>query len=350
MSKQKNKGQRQNQKQEPVDAAELATQQAHEAHGTWTIEGNGHASVVAQEQEDTDGTAGLAVLLGYLVAYLCSKVDVDDLDVLSFSLHHLFCCVDSLYRTALPSLATSLAPNQTDAGVIEHEENEREGESAYRPQTWIQLQALKQTIRRMQPLCQLLNDAGERILGSLGYAEQTGADETHKPHEPLDETDRSGEAASKRSDGIHLQDGASATERESEHDEQGSGYAGYVGYATSSESIERALRDLVVILTAWQQRYRNLPSFKALLCELFPTIPLSISPDTSFMQLLDNASTLFGDILPAFQAISTGDDEAVIMLLFDFLQQTDLLAIQFKMILELLNMLIEQCTIVIIMN
>jgi hypothetical protein len=112
----------------------------------------------------------------------------------------------------------------------------------------------------------------------------------------------------------------------------------------------RALRDMAVILTGWQQRYRNLPSFKMLLCELFPTVPLAISPDTSFMLLLDHASILFGDILPAFQALSPGDNEAIIMLLFDFLQQTDLLAIQFKTILELLDTLIGQCTAMVVMN
>ena len=114
--------------------------------------------------------------------------------------------------------------------------------------------------------------------------------------------------------------------------------------------MEQVLRDLGAILIGWHQRYRNLPSLKMLLCELFPTMPLSISPDTSFLQLLDHASILFGDILPAFQAISTGDDEAVIMLLFDFLQQTDLMAMQFKTILDLLDMLIDQCTAVLMMQ
>ena len=132
-----------------------------------------------------DGAAGLAVLLGYLVAYLSNRVDVDDLDVLSFSLHHLFCGFNSLYHTALPALAASLAPTSNSTGVIEAQESQ----SAYHPQTWIQLQTLKQTIRRMQPLCQLLSYTGERILGSLGYAKQAATVETYEPGTVNDASD-----------------------------------------------------------------------------------------------------------------------------------------------------------------
>lgn len=242
---------------------------------------------------EADGTAGLALLLRYLVAYLGNRVDVDDLDVMSFSLHHLFCCVDSLYRVALPALATSLAPASDNGNGSE--DGHGEAGNVYRPRTWMQLQALRRVVRRMQPLCQLLGDASERILASLDSPGQTGG-----------------------------------TEREMETDE-----------------MEQALRDLAAIVVAWQQRYRNMPRLKTLLCELFPTIPLAITPDAPFVQLLDSASILFGDILPAFQAVSMGDDEAVIMLLYDLLQQTDLLALQFETMLELLNTLMAQYTLAV---
>src|SRR5947209_2180387 len=51
------------------------------------------------------GMAGLAIVLGQLVAYFSGRADVDDLDVLSFSLHHLFCRVHFLYQEALPNLS-----------------------------------------------------------------------------------------------------------------------------------------------------------------------------------------------------------------------------------------------------
>ena len=51
--------------------------------------------------------AGLSVILGQMVAYFRNRVNVDDLDVLNFSLHHLFCRIDYLYITALPELLSS---------------------------------------------------------------------------------------------------------------------------------------------------------------------------------------------------------------------------------------------------
>lgn len=53
------------------------------------------------------GTAGLAIILGQVVTYFGGRVDADDMDVFSFSLHHLFARVDFLYRQALPALLHS---------------------------------------------------------------------------------------------------------------------------------------------------------------------------------------------------------------------------------------------------
>src|SRR5438067_10775226 len=63
---------------------------------------------ITQEEPNTAllaATGGLAVILGQLVAYFYNRAHIDDLDVLSFSLHHLFCRIDHLYETALPRLA-----------------------------------------------------------------------------------------------------------------------------------------------------------------------------------------------------------------------------------------------------
>src|SRR5205085_556215 len=51
--------------------------------------------------------AGLSVILGQMEVYFRNRVNVDDLDVLNFSLYHLFCRIDYLYLTALPELFSS---------------------------------------------------------------------------------------------------------------------------------------------------------------------------------------------------------------------------------------------------
>jgi hypothetical protein len=276
------------------------------------------------EEEDEKATA-LAVLLGDMVAYLSSKVDVNDLDIVSFSLHHLFCGFDSLYRVMLPSFVVSLTPESGRETDVEFEQ--------LRPRTWIQLQALRQVLRRMEPLCQLLSEAGECILGQLGYS---GGSEGGK-------TDETEGTHGEYTDGMLARIAAHEAVEQAELDSEQN-----LLYVVSSEGIEQALRDLVAILACWQQRYRDLPSFRSLLYTLFPTVPLLLQPDAPFTQLLECASTLFGDILPAFQALSPGDDEAVIMLLFDLLQQIDLVAVECKTLLELLHMLLERYAVAMI--
>src|SRR5712692_266425 len=99
------------------------------------------------------GAAGLSVLLGQVVTYFSGRAQADDLDVLSFSLHHLFCGVDYVYRTALPELM-SVSP------TVSIEPAEMEIDDLLRQQhIWTKLRAMKHTMNRLEPLCNLLNDA-----------------------------------------------------------------------------------------------------------------------------------------------------------------------------------------------
>src|ERR1700694_1941040 len=69
----------------------------------------GQLALYEQQEHDgarSDATGGLAIILGQLVAYFTNRAHIDDLDVLSFSLHHLFCRVDFLYNITLPAFAT----------------------------------------------------------------------------------------------------------------------------------------------------------------------------------------------------------------------------------------------------
>jgi hypothetical protein len=58
--------------------------------------------------------------------------------------------------------------------------------------------------------------------------------------------------------------------------------------------------------------------------------------------MLDSAGAIFGDILPSFQALAAGDDDAVATLLFDLMHQADQLLAQYDAVLEPLHALIEQ--------
>src|ERR1700694_4301072 len=82
-----------------------------------TVEKQGDRQITPIKQEEPDtalpaATGGLAVMLGQLVAYFTNRAHIDDLDVLSFSLHHLFCRVDFLYNTTLPTLANWMTTTQ----------------------------------------------------------------------------------------------------------------------------------------------------------------------------------------------------------------------------------------------
>ena len=99
--------------------------------------------------------AGLSVILGQMAAYFRNRVNVDDLDVLNFSLHHLFCRIDYLYLTALPELLSS---------ILAVTEQALSDDLASRQNIWSKLRDIKHIINRLEPLCNLLVDATRCIL------------------------------------------------------------------------------------------------------------------------------------------------------------------------------------------
>ncbi len=319
---------------EAVDTVELhgeAVMTPEQANGGGNVQEQGHEyeqPYDVEESELEEQGAALAVLLGQMVAYLSSKVDVNDLDIVSFSLHHLFCGFDSLYRVLLPSFVVSLA---SEAG----EETDAHSGQIH-PMTWLQLQSLRQVIHRMLPLCQLLSEAAMRILGQLGYGRESSE------NEGSEESQENKWSRTERATSLHETHGDEGIAHADKHRaEEWTESEQDILYMAASTGIEQALRDLAASLMCWQQQYHGLPSFRSQLFALFPTMPLPLQPDAPFMQLLEYASALFGDIVPAFQALSPGDDEAVILLLFDLLQQIDLLALECETLLELFTLLLK---------
>jgi hypothetical protein len=192
------------------------------------------------------------------------------------------------------------------------------------------LQDVLLAARRMLPLCQLLSEAGESILGQLGYGRHIQRKDGKNEEGRADAAGRpDGTFADEQPARVEAQEGRERTAEDRQD----------ILYGAVSEGVEQALHDLAAMLICWQQRYWNLPTFRSLLYTLFPTMPLPLQPDTPFTRLLAYACTLFGDIVPAFHALSPGDEEAVIMLLFDLLQQIDLLAVECETLLQLFAIL-----------
>jgi hypothetical protein len=264
-------------------------------------------------------TGGLAVILGQLVAYFHHRTNIDDLDVLSFSLHHLFCRIDFLYETALPRLAAlaeagtgtasqdgSHHPPYAQQQAINHTHPVR-----HREQLWTQLQTINRTLDRMEPICHLLSDATECILerfdastDMLGFLDQQqGEDESNK--------------ASEQNDDINY------------------------FQMIDAGRWDHAFAAITNSLLSWQTQYGKLTPFTTQFAPLLQAIPLLPEIDTALATILDSAGAIFGDILPGFRAILESDEAMIAALLYDLMQQSDHLLVKFDTTLEPMNMLIK---------
>lgn len=243
-------------------------------------------------------TGGLAIILGQLVAYFTNRAHIDDLDVLSFSLHHLFCRVDYLYNNALPTLASWTETTQ---------ERPMQPDMRQRQYIWTQLQAINRTLDRMEPLCHLLSDSAECILESFDLTSEMI---------PLPENEQAQEQEEANSEKDWLQ-------------------------TIDPERWEQAFSAVTQHLLSWQQHHATLPSFTSQFAGLLPTTPTLPELDAAFATILDNAGAIFGDILPGFRAILSSDKSMVAALLYDLMQQSDQLLVKFETTLEPMNALIK---------
>jgi hypothetical protein len=190
------------------------------------------------------------------------------------------------------------------------EKQEHSAEDCIQDQhVWTQLRAIKHTLERMEPLCHLLSDATESILDAL--------DSTN------------GKSMSRRHAGA---------ESSLHNDEQG------WLQTLNQDRWDMALTAITESLGQWQESYNHLTPFATQfghVSEASADIPNIAQFDAALTVVLDSAGAIFGDIMPGFQAIADEDDEAVATLLFDLMQQSDQLLVQFDSIVEPLQSLIE---------
>ncbi len=262
-----------------------------------------------ENSEQNIALGGLRLMLEQLVSYFQHCANSDDNDTLIFGLCHLFSHVDTLYCETLPALTTITHTRATSATM--------KTRIIFRYALWTHLQQMQQHIERIESLCHLLNRTLPRLLSVLD-----SSDTIYRPNDSMqDDTKRWQQAYELLTGRLNAWQ---------EHNEQrltfassvmqhASDSASVASVNSSSEHVSDTTRD-----------------------SSFTTMrPLLTRIDASLILVLDSAGAMYGDIIPDFQSVSHGDDEVVATLLFDLMQQADLLLIQCDTLLGPLQDLIR---------
>lgn len=259
-----------------------------------------------------DADSELTVMLKQIGTYFTSQARHHDLEAISFSLRHLFSRVDFLYRQALPDL---------DKWTT-HEHVEKGRETFLNQQIWLHLQTVNRTLDRMAPLCHLLSDVIECLLDTLDNEELWLR--TFEEEETL--LLKQVQVAEKK------RDRAAATRLAGTHVESAN---------SDTEMWERAVTTLMDRLLVWQEQHHKLTSFQQQFAQHTLATQSLNELDAAFAVLLDSAGAIFGDILPNFRLVGPDDREEISALLFDLMQQSDQMLVQFEVTLEPLTSLLR---------
>jgi hypothetical protein len=266
----------------------------------------------AHSEPGDDADAELTIMLKQIEAYFTRPARGHDLEAISFSLRHLFSRVDFLYRQALPDLE-----NWTTRAPLE-----KGRETFLNQQIWLHLQTINRTLDRMAPLCHLLSDVIECLLDTLDDEElwlRTFEEEETLLLQQVQEPTKKLEAPQ-----IPRLNKAVAEPAPSD-----------------GENWERSVTMLMDRLLIWQEQHHKLPSFLQQFSQ--PTLAVASlnELDTAFAIMLDSAGAIFGDILPNFRLVGPADKEEISALLFDLMQQSDQMLVQFEVTLEPLTSLLR---------
>ncbi len=189
-------------------------------------------------------------------------------------------------------------------------------------QIWLHLQAVNRTLDRMAPLCHLLSDVVECLLDTLDNEELWLR--TFEEEETL--------LLQRVHPSMKKQSYAGKTRRTGEQEKP----------ATSDlEGWEQAVTMLMDRLLLWQEQHHKLASFQQQFAQ--PTLAANNLEvlDSAFAVLLDSAGAIFGDILPNFRLVGREEQEEISALLFDLMQQSDQMLVQFELTLEPLTSLLR---------
>lgn len=240
--------------------------------------------------KETTDIAALTIAFEHFGACINNRTGTDDLEIISFCLHHLFYSIDALYQVALPELAANRgqpnAPHQ-------------------RYRIWILLREIKSSLERIKLLCRLLNGAITSILDTLDMAgTRSTLEDAH-----LDESDPASDQ--------------------------------FWQEAIALEQWDQAFSLLTEHLRNWNAHHTARP-FSSHFPHLTAAIPTLAWANEAFALVLEEASSIFRDILPGLRAIALGDDEVLATVLLDLMQKTDQIYLQSNMLLEPLHFLSKQ--------
>ncbi|MBV9229543.1 MAG: hypothetical protein JOZ18_09545 [Chloroflexi bacterium] len=251
------------------------------------------ATLPDKYEDPFSGTVGLASIFERLRAYLGARADAQDIEILSFSLHHLFCSIDILFQRALTQLTASTSQ------VREPQKDLRALYSG-----WVYLRQITCLLERIEALCQLLNGAATSILTALN-------------------------ATSSMAKIADAQTVDLGNEQNWYH-------------SAAQEQWGQVAAIITECLSNWLECHESHLSFTTRFANLAAIIPALTHTDSAFDLLLENVCAIFGDVLQDFQAIALGDDEATATLLLDLMQKADQLLYQINILLGALHELIKQ--------
>ncbi len=258
----------------------------------------------------SDADAELDIMLKQIEAYFLKQARHHDLEAISFTLRHLFSRVDFLYRQALPELDEWTSREERDRETFLHQ------------QIWLHLQTVNRTLDRMAPLCHLLSDVIECLLETLDNEELWLRTFEEEDTLLLQQ--------------VHLPE---KQQKQSSEDDQPDEPADRDPRA--SEVWERAATTLMDRLLLWQEQHHKLTPFQQQFAQ--PTLAaINLGElDAAFAVLLDSAGAIFGDILPNFRLVEPDNQEEISALLFDLMQQSDQMLVQFEVTLGPLTSLLR---------
>ncbi len=252
---------------------------------------------IHEEQSRTDtlprkaGTTQVTVDIPALIEQLCSGIELPihthDRDILCFCLHHLFLSIEMLSQAVRRNFSEEFSSAEAQSASIWQMKQQRA--------TWTYLWEVKQALERVEPLCQLLNDACSAMLISLATPAATVPLQTIP-------------AVPDTSFTIHLY-------------------------------CEQFLDALTPALNGWLQCLTQPHTFRYRFAHLFSATPMLLQIDNAFSNLLKCASSLFRDTLPT---LSTTQLNEQIAILLDLMQKIDLILQQIDMIMIPLHTLSKQ--------
>ncbi len=245
---------------------------------------------VLQQAENTAASAfesaetGLLLLLERFPEYFKERATQDDIETLVFCLHRLYNCSSTLYRHILPDLAHAVFLQGTPPHSM----------LACHHAIWEQLQFLQQLIERIESHCHLLLSSATGVLAILDSTEEVAVSAETPTH-------------------------------------------------VGTDQWQYAYERLSTSLTEWQEQSKDRISFAIMFANI--ATPLSMASltqvDAAFALLFDSTNAIFGDIIPDIQLVAQGDDEVAATLLFDLMQQNDLLLMQIGKLIAPIQQLIK---------